>query len=79
MNSDSGPNMATVTTQTCLPARLPFLQYVDSGVEITLSLSLSLSEDDLTVQRARKLFQQTWKPETKRHETDTTTDYTLLA
>ncbi len=43
------------------------------------SLSISLSQDDLSVQRAYKLFQQTWKPKTKRHETDITTDYTLLA
>lgn len=43
------------------------------------SILLSLSKDDLTTLRAQKLFQQTWKPYTKGHKTDITTDYTLLA
>lgn len=70
MNSNSGPNMATITTRTCPPA----FSYSMLTVE-----SKSPSKDDLTVQRAHKLFQQTWKPKTKRHETDIAADYTLLA
>lgn len=73
MNSNSGPNTATVTTRTCPPAFLRVCW------QRSPNHSLSLSEDDLTIQRPHKLFQRTRKPSTKRHEPDITADSTLLA
>lgn len=63
--------MAKITTGTCPPAFL-------TAVLTAVPKSLSPSEDDLTLGSTHKLFQQIWKPDTKRREADSAADYILL-